>query len=549
MRLINTETLELEDFASNDLAPPYAILSHTWGDGEVTFHDWQDRVSRVKKRGFYKIQSTCQQAFLGGYSYAWVDTNCIDKSSSAELSSMFAWYENAAICYVYMPDVISTPNEGCGTQFWESRWFTRGWTLQELIAPENIEFYGRDWVMLGTKTALITVISEQITKIPRECLTKEKPLSSFSIAQKMSWASSRVTTRPEDQAYCVLGLFGVNMPLLYGEGSKAFVRLQEEIVKISDDQSIFACSMEALTMSASMAMSPRLFSRSSQVKRRAPAPFHLRTLPPFYFMTNAGLYISLPLVETLSPHFVLAKMKCMLGDRGGPILLPLSSHLSEYRHQYTRVSVPSAWIALCCDPFKKLLPMYEERSSYLPVDFATEEMTNVMITTLEPAEQVYLQTTIFSPLRSMGARVFFLIVFPQGQSGYRLHAADPPEALVERISMIAMMGKSDADDVGRGLLVFEKRHSGHESGKYMAVYLEASLDEDHPLEERFHGWRHRCRVFPDWNVNDTLQNVPPFDDGVMGERGRASLVGKFRVTVRILPPLILRVCRRIPQSW
>ncbi|KAF4923443.1 Vegetative incompatibility protein HET-E-1 [Colletotrichum viniferum] len=392
-----------------------------------------------------------------------------------------------------MPDIISTLNEGCGTHFWESRWFTRGWTLQELIAPGNIIFYGCDWEMLGTKTALLTAISEQITKIPRKCLTKKKPLSSFNIAQRMSWASSRVTTRPEDQAYCLLGLFGVNMPLLYGEGSKAFVRLQEEIVKVSDDQSIFACDMEALTMSTSMATSPRLFSRSSQVERRAPAPFHLRTIPPFYSMTNAGLYIPLPLVETLSPHFVLAKMKCMLlGDGGGPILLPLSSHLSEYRHQYTRVSVASAWTALCCDPIQKLLPMYEESSGRLPEDFAPEDMTNIIITTLERAEQVYLPKRIFSPLRTMDAWVFFLIVFPQGQPGYRLHAAHPPEALVERISMIAMMRKSDADDVGRGLFVFEKRRSGHESKKYMAVYLEAGLDEDFPLEEQFHGWHRRC---------------------------------------------------------
>lgn len=255
-------------------------------------------------------------------------------------------------------------------------------------------------------------------------------------------------------------------------------------------------------------------------------------------MTNAGLYIPLPLVETLSPHFVLANMKCMLlGDGGGPILLPLSSHLSEYRHQYTRVSVPSAWIALCCDPIQKLLPMYEESSGRLPEDFAPEDTTNIIITTLERAEQVYLQKRIFSPLRTMDAWVFFLIVFPQGQLGYRLHAAHPPEALVERISMIAMMRKSDADDVGRGLLVIEKRRSGHESKKYMAVYLEAGLDEEFPLEERFHGWHRRCRVFPDWHVNDTLQDVPPFNDGILGERGRASRVGKFLVTVRTIAPV------------
>ncbi|KAF4810246.1 Vegetative incompatibility protein HET-E-1 [Colletotrichum siamense] len=542
MRLINTQTLELEEFASNDLVPPYAILSHTWGDGEVTFHDWQDDEKRAKKKGFYKIQSTCRQAVQDGYSHAWVDTNCIDKSSSAEVSeainSMFAWYENAAVCYVYMPDVIQLPTKGYGTHFQESRWFTRGWTLQELIAPRNIVFYGRDWEMLGTKAGLVTTITKRITKIPRECLLNEQPLSSFSTAQIMSWASSRVTTRPEDQAYCLLGLFGVNMPLLYGEGCKAFVRLQEEIIKISDDQSIFACDMEALAMSASMATSPRLFSRSSEVERRAPAASHTTTLPPFYSMTNAGLSISLPLVETLSPHFVLGKISCMLsGDSGGPIMLPLSSHVSDYRHQYTRVSVPSAWITFFCDSIKKLLPLYEESSEFpenWAVDFYPEETTNIMITMPKPAEQIYLQRRVFSPLRRMGAKVFFLIVFPRGLSRYRLYAADPPEALEERTSMMAMVGKSDADEVGRGLLIFKKKGSGRESGKYVAVYLEAGLDEDLPLEERFYGWRRRCRVFPDWNVNHTLKDVKPFSDEFLGERGRASWVGDFLVTARTM---------------
>ncbi|KAK1660001.1 heterokaryon incompatibility protein-domain-containing protein, partial [Colletotrichum godetiae] len=250
MRLINTATLQLEEFIDRDRIPPYAILSHTWEDGEVSFQEWDHHDIRAKKKCFLKIESFCRLALQDGYSHAWADTNCIDKRSSAELSeainSMFAWYRKAAVCYVYMADVLASSSapdyRDRVTQFLNSRWFARGWTLQELVAPLDINFYDQDWSFIGTIITLLDTI-HQATGIDKSCLLGNALPSDFSIAKIMSWAAGRVTTRPEDQAYCLLGLFGVNMPLLYGEGDKAFLRLQEEIIKISDDQSVFVCDI------------------------------------------------------------------------------------------------------------------------------------------------------------------------------------------------------------------------------------------------------------------------------------------------------------------
>ncbi|CAK7206237.1 hypothetical protein SEUCBS139899_009024 [Sporothrix eucalyptigena] len=260
MRLINTETYELEEKFNN--IPPYAILSHTWGDGEVSFMDWKNLDEARKKEGFRKIELTCQQAAHDGYKYAWVDTNCIDKTSSSELSeainSMFAWYRDAQVCYVFLKDVL-VPGETntvpgsmppSGTQkkyladpavrraFKASAWFTRGWTLQELLAPSKVLFFSNEWLPLATKESERRLISD-ITDIDSDYIKRPEEVSSASVARRMSWMAKRITTRVEDTAYCLLGLFGIHMALLYGEGHRAFLRLQEEIIRVSNDQTIF----------------------------------------------------------------------------------------------------------------------------------------------------------------------------------------------------------------------------------------------------------------------------------------------------------------------
>ncbi len=240
MRLLNTTTLTLSEFVRD--IPPYAILSHTWGDEEVS-HQEIGCAERDKKKGFAKILGCCQLARNDGLEWAWIDTCCIDKTSSAELSeainSMFVWYRDAHVCYVYLQDVPDPESQASfpRNEFCSARWFTRGWCLQELIAPSVVEFYTVGWCDIGTKLGLCDIIQE-ITAIPRPVLLRTRgALEDCNIAQKMSWASTRETTRIEDEAYCLLGIFGVNMPMLYGEGHRAFQRLQQEIIGTTDDVS------------------------------------------------------------------------------------------------------------------------------------------------------------------------------------------------------------------------------------------------------------------------------------------------------------------------
>jgi hypothetical protein len=263
MHLIDTSTLKLTWFPG--APPPYAVLSHTWGLEEVTFADFSDLSKIETKAGFNKIKQTCKQALKDGFSYAWVDTCCINKDSSSELSEaincMFRWYRDAALCYAYLEDLpeditlpIASPSlvKNC-------RWFTRGWTLQELLAPRDMVFFGPKWTTIGRKTELTGVL-EEITGIPCAVLTGDKRLNEVSVADRMNWAARRQTTREEDIAYCLMGVFDVNMPMMYGEGRKAFLRLQEEILKQTQDDSLFA--WRASEQSASEAPYRGLFASS-----------------------------------------------------------------------------------------------------------------------------------------------------------------------------------------------------------------------------------------------------------------------------------------------
>jgi hypothetical protein len=212
--------------------PRYAILSHTWGSDcdEVTFKDIRDGTGR-NKVGYNKIRFCVEQATKDKLEYFWIDTCCIDKTSSAELqeaiNSMFRWYQEAVKCYVYLSDVKDNDS------FQTSRWFTRGWTLQELVAPRVVEFYTVEGKKIGDKWSHMLQIHD-ITKIPHRVL-QGCPLSEISIEERLSWASARETKREEDLAYSLLGIFDVHMSLLYGEGYKnALRRLKEEISKATN---------------------------------------------------------------------------------------------------------------------------------------------------------------------------------------------------------------------------------------------------------------------------------------------------------------------------
>jgi hypothetical protein len=249
MWLINTSTGELTAFFDGAI-PDYAILSHTWRSNnleEVLFADLKLPLEeRKKKPGYAKVEGFLKAAYDDGYEWAWLDTMSIDKSSSAELSeainSMYKWYEKSRICYVLLEDVewLGESDTASMAQLKASRWFTRGWTLQELLAPSMVLFYDKDWNEIGTRESLHDVI-EQVTNIDEAILLQNRILRSCTIAERMSWAANRRTSRAEDMAYCLMGLFDVNMPLLYGEGgAKAFQRLQMEIITATDDLSFLA---------------------------------------------------------------------------------------------------------------------------------------------------------------------------------------------------------------------------------------------------------------------------------------------------------------------
>ncbi|KAH7372251.1 heterokaryon incompatibility protein-domain-containing protein, partial [Pyrenochaeta sp. MPI-SDFR-AT-0127] len=245
MRLINVQTLDLVEFVEPDI-PNYAILSHTWSSDEVSLHDFVTKASQ-QSQGYQKVASFCAVCLQLGLAWAWVDTCCIDKSNGAELSeainSMFRFYKNSNTCIAYLSDVPAPQNTPWDRDdnhtFQKSKWFTRGWTLQELLAPKRVVFYSSEWKSIGEKSSLTEVIATA-SGIDENYIRTPKNVGLACVAQKMSWVSRRQTTREEDMAYCLLGLFRVNMPLLYGERGRAFLRLQEEILKVSADHTIFA---------------------------------------------------------------------------------------------------------------------------------------------------------------------------------------------------------------------------------------------------------------------------------------------------------------------
>ncbi|THU97772.1 HET-domain-containing protein [Dendrothele bispora CBS 962.96] len=389
MRLIDTSTLEIVELVVKDGLPPYAILSHTWGkpEEEVSFQDLAYNPEKAKQKvGYSKIEKSCELARKYGFRYIWIDTCCINKESSAELSeainSMYQYYQDARVCYAYLADVDSKQDPRSeGSTFKKSRWFTRGWTLQELLAPETVVFFSSDWINIGTKASLRDVITS-ITGIPpsvllpnhctKSGLAKSK-IDNYSIAQKMSWAAKRQTTRAEDLAYCLMGIFGVHMPPLYGEGgARAFMRLQEELIQYSDDQTIFAWRTPRTevrqrwmtgpkleyfgddTIRGLFASSPAEFLESGNItqfpKSERVERYYRDMIPSTYAITNVGLQIGLPLLRVNNSSLTyfnrLTERKPVTGDIFLAVLdcrrqgrdVPLAVYLRrENGQQYVRV--------------------------------------------------------------------------------------------------------------------------------------------------------------------------------------------------------------------
>lgn len=376
MRLISTSTFNLESFDEKDL-PRYAILSHRWEDEEITLQELQQKDTTILlnstkmqvvngkplysfqniKKGFLKILGCVLQAEKDGIWYIWCDTCCIDKTASTELSeainSMFHWYKDQ-LCYAYLGDV---PHAGhhvsieTDSAFAKSKWFTRGWTLQELIAPSRVVFFDQTWRFMGTRSGFRDFIAEK-TGIDREVLDGGDPALS-SIAKRMSWASKRETTRVEDLAYCLMGLFGVNMPLIYGERHKAFIRLQTEIMKYSDDQSLFAWKAPMAVDNVGcglLAGSPEWFAESRNISPFSCLVSDYETQPPFS-MTSRGVSISLPILQVergpgdteIHSGMFLATLDCQdVTDARGPLgVYLLRNEGGYYRRCYPHQLIPT----------------------------------------------------------------------------------------------------------------------------------------------------------------------------------------------------------------
>ncbi|KAL8771265.1 MAG: hypothetical protein Q9209_003170 [Squamulea sp. 1 TL-2023] len=290
----------------------YAILSHRWAEEEVSFKDMQNIEVAAKKKGFSKIAKSCGFALKDNYSHVWVDTCCINKESSAELSeainSMYRWYQSSSVCYAFLSDVDhSAPGlETLEQQIAKSVWFDRGWTLQELIAPAHLIFYDRDWQYVNTKRGMSEILMRR-TGIDVKVFFGN-PISTYSIAQRMSWASQRVTTRKEDIAYCLLGIFDVNMPMLYGEGTKAFMRLQEEIIKQSDDHTIFAWPIYRDNQVGLLADSPAAFANCQSVRILSSGGGFSA-----YSITNRGLSCKF-VAKPYTPNTYLVRLNCVKTD-------------------------------------------------------------------------------------------------------------------------------------------------------------------------------------------------------------------------------------------
>ncbi|KAK7177485.1 kinesin light chain [Paraphaeosphaeria sporulosa] len=231
MRLLHFDALGrlvMTDFRGKTI-PPYAILSHRWSDSEILLEDVASGTYKDKQEGYRKLEFCAKQAVQDNLQYFWIDTCCIDRwnlrERSKAINSMFRWYKNAERCYVFLSDVaLSTATKAPGRYDWEasfsaSAWFTRGWTLQELIAPVSVEFFSCEERRIGDKTSLDQLIHE-ITDIPLAAL-RNCPMDQFTTLERERWAENRRTTEEEDIVYCLLGLLGISMPTAYGEGHES----------------------------------------------------------------------------------------------------------------------------------------------------------------------------------------------------------------------------------------------------------------------------------------------------------------------------------------
>ncbi|EGX87908.1 ankyrin repeat-containing protein, putative [Cordyceps militaris CM01] len=508
MRLLNTRSLELEFFTSG-VIPPYAILSHTWEAGEVTFQELQGNSYNASSQGWVKIQRSAQLAVVQELAYIWIDTCCIDKSSSAELSeainSMFQWYEQAVVCYIYLADVVAGPDAvafaSSSGEGQHSRWFSRGWTLQELIAPRCAEFYDCDWQPMGTRAALSDAI-RAVTGIPTDVLSFEptagtasvsRLLEHTSVAERMSWAAQRRTTREEDTAYSLLGLFDINMPLLYGEGrAKAFRRLQEEIIRSTDDESIFVWRLDEAPPASDpfcglLADGPERFGLFTDfVPRRSRYLATRASRSSTRSASRLGVQVDLPLAPfpcDESGTLFLALLACDMRRADAEaiftpaLLLQRAAHEDETRFVRVRADlVPLCMMNRVVAPYRLTRLIADLQRRQMPDDGIHAEdyyVGNVAFKTVRPVS-VFVPSTVAPALTPNG-----ILLFPELHDEGAGRASSPLRVVSRSPTWQIFSDKIDCYEVNFRVNPVPPVESM--TGPVVCGALELLLDRDAPL--------------------------------------------------------------------
>ncbi|KAL4081386.1 hypothetical protein V8B97DRAFT_17785 [Scleroderma yunnanense] len=358
----------------NDKTMAYAILSYRWSGQGVSYKEMtklakigiQERDQVRRRYGYRQILNSCEQAKRDRYEWLWVDACCIDRRNAAEVveanNATYRWFENSSICYVYLDDVSGTSlptgrdDEKYSTSNGWPEWFSRAWTLQEMIAPSNVQFFNSHWQPIGDKKTLSHTLS-RITGVPQHILSDGLSGNRPCVAQIMSWAADRKTFRDEDRTYSLLGLLDVNMPMLYGEGEKAFHRLQLEIIRTSNDQSIFAWEFNGGTRRTGsiLADDPSFFRDCNKMELMDLDEFvrsvkddipedELRSVNEdqlgVYPITNRGIHMWLLLRPGVGSRSVF---KALLPCRSGPLDPPVAIDLALWESNYYRYSTTSLW--------------------------------------------------------------------------------------------------------------------------------------------------------------------------------------------------------------
>ncbi|KAJ4305832.1 hypothetical protein N0V90_001364 [Kalmusia sp. IMI 367209] len=565
MRLIDVDSLEIKTFSEQNV-PTYAILSHTWGADEVTFQDmcmitrlrcisqtfssqgtsssqngdmsgngqsaamlaamemlvrgdWSagmvipdtSEEALMKREGYRKILCSAREAKQLGYQWIWIDTCCIDKTSSAELqesiNSMYRWYKESAVCIVYLNDIApggedimdtQATAEAASSAFINSRWITRGWTLQELVAPTSLRFYYQDWTLMGDKSEFVEEISNA-TGIPIFVLDNGE-LSELSLAERMSWACYRQTTRIEDMAYCLLGIFDIQMPLLYGEGEKAFIRLQEEILKTTDDYSLFAWramnseSRPAIksTYRGLLARSPIEFRDCGAVEREnITCTFPITSTP-------IGLHLELEfLSDPKDKTRFMALIRCNnhLNQR-----LAIYLKCLDGGNQYARVEAGSL-IPIDNWPTGQLRTIYVRQKPSIPHDFFALEMRCFHI-------QRRVTDRSIPPIRIMS-------VFPPSPWNPRTHQLTIPATTLEFLGVLFLRGQSSSYGSSAEFQVvvgFNRRYKHYWCKAVQCAWPDVGADALR--------WRAAIRKVLPMEIHDPLmKNDVRHDIFVIGESG------------------------------